>query len=329
MNTLEYVDVIYGACWGDEGKGKICTRVAKDYDITARFNGGPNAGHTFYIDNQKIVTHVVPTGIAFDKPCIVGPGCVIDRDDLYEELEYLKGLGFDTDLVKISPQAHMIMPEHKDLDGSSYQQSLGTTGKGIGPTYAAKAYRHGIRAESVFPTKMLWDGQLHGKVLCEGAQAVWLDINHGEYPYTTSSECLPYAACSLGFSPKKLRELIAVAKMYDTRAGFDVYFGKPESMSSQQRKVAILGGEFGATTGRPRTVKWLNIPRLKHALEISGATQLYVNKGDILENLGIYRLITDWNGTEVQAFESMDQMKRFVLKSLKSLNIAIKFDFAP
>ncbi|MEI5617238.1 adenylosuccinate synthetase, partial [Streptomyces brasiliscabiei] len=89
-------DVIYGAAWGDEGKGKICTRLAKDYDATARFNGGPNAGHTFYIDGQKIVTHVVPTGIAFNKPSIIGPNCVIDKDGLYEELDYLKALGFDT-----------------------------------------------------------------------------------------------------------------------------------------------------------------------------------------------------------------------------------------
>ena len=316
--SVEYVDIIFGAAWGDEGKGKISSRIADKYDSVCRFNGGSNAGHTFYINGKKVVTHIVPSGIAFGKNCVIGPNCVVSVEDYFIERRQLEDLGYDISLIKISPKAHIVSSDHKLRDQSDNSKMIGTTSKGIGPCYADKVSRTGIRAENVLPEEMLWDEHLSGAVLCEGAQSFWLDINQGNYPYVTSSECLPYAACSLGFSPKKIRNIIAVAKMYDTRSGTDPYFDMDDD---ETKLVAKLGNEFGATTGRPRQVKWLNLSKLKYAIEKSGATELVMNKGDILEEAGIYKLFFD---EELVIFKKMSQMKKFITERI---NIDVTFDF--
>lgn len=324
------IDIIFGAAWGDEGKGKICHRLATDYDFVCRYNGGHNAGHTVYVDNVKVVTHIVPTGIVHNKNCVIGPNCVLGEQSFYEEVEYLKNLGFDTSLIKISPLAHVVQDKHVEDDKERYAQALGTTAKGIGPCYASKALREGIRASDVFSSEWLWDGQLYGHVLCEGAQSFWLDINRGNYPYVTSSECLPYSACSLGFSPKKINDIIAVAKMYDTRAGCDPEFVPANEMNEDLQKIAALGKEFGSTTGRPRSCRYLRLDKLIEAINISGANILYLNKGDILDQLGLYAVQLK-NGEE-ESFADLDTMSRFLRTQIISRCNEIEkvnFDFAP
>ena len=316
--AIDYVDIIVGVAWGDEGKGKISSRIASEYDYVCRFNGGNNAGHTFYIDGKKIITHIVPSGIAFGKNCVIGPNCVVSVEDYFAERRQLEELGYDISLIKISPKAHIVTNEHKKLDQGANSKMIGTTAMGIGPCYADKASRIGVRAETVLPEEMLWDENLSGAVLCEGAQSFWLDINQGNYPYVTSSECLPYAACSLGFSPKQIRNIIAVGKMYDTRSGTDQYFDMDDE---ETRLVAKLGNEFGATTGRARQVKWLNLNKLRHAITVSGATELIMNKGDILEQAGVFKLFSD---NVMVTLNDMDHMKRYISDNI---DIEVKFDF--
>jgi adenylosuccinate synthase len=322
---IQFVDVIFGAAWGDEGKGKICYRRAKSYDYVCRFNGGPNAGHTIYHEGQKIVTHSVPTGIIHNKKCIIGPGCVLNIDSFHEEIKYLSGLGLDISLVKVHPHAHIITKDHVEKD-KIFKSIFGTTGQGVGPCFADKALRIGQRAISNIDEQYLWDGEISGSVLCEGAQSAWLDINHGQYPFVTSSECMPYAACSLGFSPKLLRNITGVAKMYDTRSGHDRYFGRAEYMNETMCKLAELGEEFGSTTGRPRACKWLNLDKILKAIEISGATEIVFNKGDILEKLGEYKLY--FRDKEVE-LGSIDEMKEFIHTRISDSEcpIDVTFDF--
>ena len=152
---LEYIDIIFGLQWGDEGKGKITNAIAKDYDIICRFNGGANAGHTIYLNGKKYKTHAVPTGIFQNKISVIGPNCVLNKEDFYEEVEYLKNEGFDTSLIKVSSRAHMISKDHIDYDRKHLFDKLGTTGKGIAPAYSDKMLRCGTLARDVIDKKYL------------------------------------------------------------------------------------------------------------------------------------------------------------------------------
>lgn len=306
---IDHVDIIYGLAWGDEGKGKISNAIAKDYDMVCRWNGGPNAGHTVWINNVKYKTHIIPCGVFQDKPSIIGPGCVIHPDKFYAELSYLNKNGFNIDLIKVSPKAHIITDEHIEYDLNNLKGKLGTTGQGIAPCYADKMLRKGKRAEDVFSRNFLWDGELKGKVLCEGAQSVWLDIDHGDYPYVTSSSTMPYSACSLGFSPRKINCLIGVAKIYDTKSGVDPLF--PETLWEDKTLNQIIeeGQEFGSTTGRKRLVNWLNLDKLIKSIELSGCTEIYINKCDVLEKVGVYQLIHEG---KIINFKDIDTMKRYI-----------------
>lgn len=319
------VDVIFGASWGDEGKGKISTRLANDYDFICRYNGGANAGHTFYVDDVKIVTHLIPSGIVCNKKSIIGPNCVLNVDDFFKEIEYLNELGFDTSLVKVSPMTHIVTNDHIKIDKEKYALSIGTTSKGIGPCYADKVSRIGVRAEQILDSKWMWDGKLYGNVLCEGAQSFWLDINYGQYPYVTASECLPYSSCSLGFSPKKIRNIIGVAKMYDTRSGIDPYF---DVNNEETEMIISCGNEFGSTTGRKRKVKYLNLDKLIFALNTSGATIIYLNKGDVLMESKVFKCYKD---NELIEFTNIDTMKQFIKEAIVlNTDVAkIEFDFNP
>jgi adenylosuccinate synthase len=207
---IKYADIIVGLAWGDEGKGKISSALAKNYDMICRWNGGPNAGHTVYIDDKKYKTHLIPSGVFHGKSSIIGPNCVINIKKFYEEIRYLKENGFDPSLVKVHPYAHVITLNHIAYDLEHLKPKLGTTGQGIAPCYADKANRVGIQAWEQLDNEYLWDMKLDGKILCEGAQSIWLDINWGNYPYVTSSETFPHNACSLGFSPKKIRKIIPI-----------------------------------------------------------------------------------------------------------------------
>lgn len=309
---IQSVDVVYGLAWGDEGKGKVSAAMAPRYDWVCRWNGGPNAGHTVWVNGKKHKTHIIPSGIFAGKPCVIGPGCVINTDKFFEEIRYLRSEGFDTSLVKISPAAHIITEEHISYDKKNLGH-LGTTGQGIAPCYADKMLRRGRRAAEYFISDWLWDGKMSGRVLCEGAQSVWLDIDHGDYPYVTSSNTLPYSACSLGFSPCRIGQIIGVAKAYDTKSGVDPLFPETLWEDPQIDRLIREGGEYGTTTGRKRLANWLNLDKLIAAINLSGCTQIIINKCDVLSRVGVFKLIH--NG-EIVEFKDLGEFKMYLVREL-------------
>jgi adenylosuccinate synthase len=306
------VDVVYGLAWGDEGKGKVSAAMAPRYDWVCRWNGGPNAGHTVWVNGKKHKTHIIPSGIFAGKPCVIGPGCVINTDKFFEEIRYLRSEGFDTSLVKISPAAHIITEEHIAYDKKNLGH-LGTTGQGIAPCYADKMLRRGRRAAEYFISDWLWDGKMSGRVLCEGAQSVWLDIDHGDYPYVTSSNTLPYSACSLGFTPRRIGQIIGVAKAYDTKSGVDPLFPETLWEDPQIDRLIREGGEYGTTTGRKRLANWLNLDKLISAANLSGCTQMIINKCDVLSRVGVFKVIH--NGETVE-FKDLGEFKMYLVREL-------------
>lgn len=315
--TIQNVDICCGLCWGDEAKGKVIAHLAKvkDYDFVCRWAGGNNAGHTVYINGVKYKSHLIPCGIFYNKPSIIGPDCVIHKESFLKELDYLRENGFNTDLIKVSEKAHIITDNHIEEDIRHYR-SQGTTSRGIAPCYRDKYARKGIQAKHEEWTKpYLWDNILYGNVLCEGAQGFWLDINYGNYPYVTSSTTLPYGACSLGFSPRLIRDIYGTCKIYDTRSGNDPNF--PESLldDPQLSSIAECGEEYGTTTGRKRKVNWLNLDKLIQAINISGTTIIIVSKVDVLEKVGIFKLI---HNTTIQRFDCIQSMKDYIHKTLHS-----------
>jgi len=305
---IKAVDIIFGLAWGDEGKGKISNAISKNYDAVCRWNGGPNAGHTVYLNDKKYKTHIIPCGVFQNKLSIIGPNCVINVDKFFDEIEYLQKEGFDTSLIKVSPKAHIITERHIQYDLKFLKPKLGTTGQGIAPAYSDKMLRVGKLAGDYIDKKYLWDGNLEGEILCEGAQSFWLDINYGDYPYVTSSETLPYNACSLGFSPKKIRDIIGVAKIYDTKSGIDPLFPECLWKDDELNQIIDLGQEYGSTTGRKRLVNWLNLNKLKDAVKISGVTKLIINKCDILQKLNKYKLFLNNNLYNLSDFIQMKNM---------------------
>lgn len=336
-------DIIWDCQFGDSGKGKVSSYLSsqlsetskvsssqnKYYDFVIRWGGGANAGHTVYVDGKKYKTHLVPSGVFHGIQSVVGPGCVVNLDGLLQELNYLEANGFNSDLIKISPMAHIVTSEHITFDKKNLSEKLGTTAKGIAPAYSDKYARKGIRFESLIGQdqlhsfdvgnkKRVWSDfifneRLYGNILCEGAQGFYLDINWGNYPYVTSSETLPYAACSVGFSPKKIKNIFAVAKIYETRSGEDSLF--PESLfnNPELAKIGDIGQEYGVTTGRRRKVNYLNLDRLIFALNTGGGTSLIVSKCDVLEKAEIFKLFYN---RDLIKFENINQMKDFITKKL-------------
>ena len=280
---------------GDEAKGKITSHLAGtgEYDLVARWAGGNNAGHTVFKDGEKYKTHLVPSGVFYGIPSLVGPGCVLHPESFQGELDYLSDNGFDTSLVKVHPNCHIVTEEHISSDKKNLASKLGTTSRGIAPVYAAKAARSGILAKEVLSKNLLWDSELQGRILCEGAQGFWLDIDHGNYPYVTSSVTLPYGACSIGFPPQKIRNIYGAAKIYDTRSGEDPLF--PSSLLDDPflKRLANLGKEYGVTTGRRRKVQWLDVERLIQSINITGATHVIISKCDVIDELGIYKVLDE------------------------------------
>jgi len=281
------VDVVIGMQYGDEGKGKIANQMAAsgDYDCVFRFNGGGNAGHTIYLNGEKIVTHLVPCGILHGIPSIIGNGCVINTQKLFDELEYLKGFGFDTSLLKIAKNAHIITQEHIDED--SKDTKIGTTRTGNGPCYRDKVARTGIRAEYIpelEPYLIDMHSLIHSspkKFLAEGAQGYWLDVDFGDYPFVTSSNTGVGAVLNNGFNYKQVRNVVGVIKCYSTYVGAKGYQKNDERFE----KLREIGQEYGATTGRPRQIDWLNLDEVNTACQMNGITKLIVNKMDVLAQI--------------------------------------------
>ncbi|MFY0688907.1 MAG: adenylosuccinate synthase [Cyclobacteriaceae bacterium] len=334
------VDVLLGLQWGDEGKGKVVDYLAPKYDVVARFQGGPNAGHTLEFDGKKHVLHQIPSGIFHSGIInIVGNGVVLDPITFSEEIKALEPFNLDLHASLIlSSKAQMILPTHRLLDQafekSKGDSKIGSTLRGIGPTYQDKMARVGLRLgdvlesnfrekydnlkakhfevldrlgfeydikerEDVFfeaiehlrgfqikNTEYLINSLLkEGKsVLAEGAQGSLLDIDFGSYPFVTSSNTISAGACTgLGISPKQIGEVYGIFKAYCTRVGSGPF--PTELFDEEGENLRKKGGEFGATTGRPRRCGWLDIPALNYACMLNGVTQLFMMKVDVLSEM--------------------------------------------
>ncbi|MCB0516697.1 MAG: adenylosuccinate synthase [Chitinophagales bacterium] len=334
------VDVLLGLQWGDEGKGKIVDYLAENYQIVARFQGGPNAGHTLYYQGKKIVLHTIPSGVFqphLDN--VIGNGVVIDPVVLKKEIETLNAMDVDIcPRLYISRKAHLILPTHKILDQASEQakgnEKIGSTLRGIGPAYMDKTGRNGLRIGDIetadFSEKYekLRQKHLHllklydfsfsleelettwfeaivflkkfqlidaeyfiqerlqkgERVLAEGAQGSMLDIEFGTYPYVTSSNTLTSGVCQgLGIAPTQIERVWGVSKAYCTRVGGGPF--PTELFGEEGEALRAAGNEFGATTGRPRRCGWIDLPALKYAIMLNGATDLVITKADVLNHL--------------------------------------------
>jgi adenylosuccinate synthase len=334
--------VIVGAQWGDEGKGKVVDLYTEFADVVVRFGGGANAGHTLVVDGQKLVTHLIPSGVlrGRGKRCVLGDGMVIDPKTLLEEIGELKAKGLlsdDKDLV-VSRFAHVILPLHREIDGLREQgkSAIGTTKRGIGPAYEAKMGRRGVRMADLLEADRLrplvehnldesgpWMKALGAKapdvgavvdeylgygerlrryfgdasrfvhdeikrgrhVLFEGAQGALLDVDHGTYPFVTSSSTIAGGACtSCGIGPTAISSVIGIAKAYSTRVGGGPF---PTELTDELgSKLREAGAEFGATTGRPRRCGWLDVAGLRLAARWNGLHGIALTKLDVLRGMG-------------------------------------------
>jgi adenylosuccinate synthase len=291
---IEYADVIVDLQAGDTGKGKVCNHLSNEGDYThvIRYNGGGNAGHTIYKNGVKMVTHFIPSGIVNGIKSIIGPGCVVNVDKLVKEINELQLSGVKVmGNLFIDKRVHLITDEHVAED--SKDVTIGTTKTGNGPAYRDKYYRKGVRAESSsFLKDMVIDiyEELHNdednKILFEGAQGFELDVDWGDYPYVTSSHCTVGSAVLNGVPPQKIRRVYGVCKAYNTYVGAKE-FEKDEKVFEQIREV---GNEYGATTGRKRQIAWNNLDDIIKAARINGVTHLVVNKIDVLEKVGKFKI---------------------------------------
>jgi adenylosuccinate synthase len=313
---ISYADVIVDLQAGDTGKGKVAHALAKEYDLILRYNGGANAGHTVYHDGKKVVTHLVPIGVLFGIPSVIGLGCVVNVKKLEEEIRELNNAGFNTDgLIFVDERAHLVLDKHIEEDSS--ESKIGTTRQGIGPAYRDKYNRTGMRIKdmgtqpsslfSVIDTYELFHNKQNDwKILCEGAQGFQIDIDWGDYPYVTSSHCTIGSAVLNGIPPQSIDKVFGIMKAYETYSGFKTTFQDENDPILQQ--IQEVGGEFGATTGRKRKVRWLDLDGVIKAININGVTDLIINKADILEKVGTFKYMR--NGKLVECESLMDFQDR-------------------
>jgi adenylosuccinate synthase len=338
--------VVVGAQWGDEGKGKIVDALSAEADVVARYQGGPNAGHSVIRGGETVVLHLVPSGVMQPgRRCLIGNGVVLDLPRFREEVAKLESLGLDVSgRLGVSHAAHVILPYHRAVEAAAEQGpgAIGTTGRGIGFAYRDKAARTGIRfgdlgdreafaaaadrnlrrlrleypeVDSLATMKgaALWDelreaiawalpmatdvgAELHDalragqRVLLEGAQGTLLDLDHGTYPYVTSSPASAAGApLGVGLGPRSVDRVIGVTKAYATRVGHGPFPSEmPDAEASRLREA---GEEYGATTGRPRRCGWLDVPALRYAARINGLDRLVVTKLDVLDSFDEIRAL--------------------------------------
>ena len=333
--------VIVGAQWGDEGKGKATDLIAGRIDYVVKFNGGNNAGHTVVIGNEKYALHLLPSGILTDGVVpVISNGVVIDLEVLFEELDALTSRGIDVSKLRVSANAHVITTYHRTLDKVTERflgkRQIGTTGRGIGPTYADKINRVGIRIQDIFDEGILRqkvDGALDMKnhllvkiynrraitadeivdellsyadrlrplvcdtslllhealtdgktVLFEGGQATMLDVDHGTYPFVTSSNSTAGGASTgSGIGPNQISRVIGIIKAYTTRVGSGPF---PTELDNEEgERLRQAGAEFGTTTGRPRRCGWYDAPIARYSARINGITDFVLTKLDVLTGL--------------------------------------------
>ena len=306
------VDVVLGLQYGDEGKGKITNQLAAsgEYDYVFRYNGGGNAGHTIYKNGNKYVTHLVPCGVLHGINSIIGPGCVLNIRKFQEEIYYLSQAGFDVSKVGIAYNCHIVTEDHVDED--SKDVSIGTTKTGNGPAYRDKINRTGKQAQDIPELNdFLVDlGELSAydyKFLAEGAQGYFLDIDYGDYPYVTSSNCGIGSVINNGFSHKQINKVYGVAKAYSTYVGAKPYQFED---NSEVEKIRQVGQEYGATTGRPRQIDWLDLDEVIIACQRNGVDNLIINKLDVLEEVGTWKIIQPFEHDRIVL--SFDNKNNFI-----------------
>ena len=303
--------VVVGTQWGDEGKGKIVDILSLEADAVIRYQGGNNAGHTVMFGNKKYVLHLIPSGILSGKECILGNGTVIHPASLESEIDELKSLGIDVDKnLKISSQAHMIYDFHIDLDmqreNNSVQDAIGTTCRGIGPAYEDKVARRGRRLFEIWNPelqKYMVDGPSRAyellregkRIIMEGAQGTFLDVDQGTYPFVTSSNTVAGAACAgAGIGPTEIDTVVGVVKAYTTRVGKGPF---PTELDDEDGKyLQEVGAEFGATTGRTRRCGWLDTVLVSRAVQLNGITEIALTKMDVLDKLPSIKICTSYEG---------------------------------
>ncbi len=355
---------VTGGQWGDEGKGKVIDVLSRDFDVVARFQGGSNAGHTVVINRKTYFLHLIPSGIFHkDKVCIIGNGVVLDPFGLKEEIENLKSNGIEVtpEKLSISDRAHLVLPFHNVLDRSLEKsrvfRKIGTTGRGIGPSYATKALRTGIRVidlyndeglkvmlkdsldclnylfENYFNSEIVDIDKLYndlleireflrpfvsntvykldklyreGKsILFEGAQASLLDIDHGTYPFVTSSSVIAGGISSgAGFPASKLDYSLGIFKAYCTRVGNGPF--PSEAQNGLGEILRSIGGEFGTTTGRPRRCGWFDLVAAKYAAIVNGYTHIALMKLDVLSKFTELPVCVEYKykGSKLKEFPS-------------------------
>lgn len=321
---IEYADVIVDLQAGDTGKGKVAHSLCKngEYTHVVRYNGGGNAGHTIFHNGNKYVTHFIPCGVLYGIKSIIGPGCVVDPLKLENEVKELEEAGFNVrENLFIDKRVHIILPSYIEEDSKDIM--IGTTKTGNGPTYRNKYNRSGIRACDYLPSEMLIDvyeefyGNKKVRILFEGAQGFELDIDWGDYPYVTSSHCTVGSAILNGVPPQKIRNVYGVAKAYRTYVGQKTFEGD----SGHFESIRIEGQEFGATTGRPRQINWIDMNDLIKAMNINGVTNLIINKIDVLGKVGIFKSIV--NGVEY-TYETMEEMEESISDEIRMSGLSPK-----
>ncbi|MEX1212312.1 MAG: adenylosuccinate synthase [Balneolaceae bacterium] len=366
------VQIVVGAQWGDEGKGKVVDLLSKEANYVIRYQGGANAGHTLKFDDQEVVLHLIPSGMFNgDATCIIGNGVVIDPIALVQEIEQVEAMGVHLkEKLKISESAHMILPYHKVLDQvkekSRGKEAIGTTGRGIGPAYVSKVSRVGIRMADLLnrtefegklkqtlkdinqalehiygvdpldpaemmkqlepafdriapyicnTTELVHDAIDSGdQILLEGAQGSLLDLDHGTYPFVTSSSPTAGGACTgSGIPPTAITDVIGITKAYCTRVGNGPF--PTELHDKTGEELRKHGSEFGATTGRPRRCGWLDLVALSYAVRLNGLTEIAFTKLDVLDHFDEIQVCTEYeiDGERTRIFpaacEDLDRVK--------------------
>jgi len=344
--------VVVGAQWGDEGKGKVVDIYTEHADDVVRYQGGNNAGHTLVVDGEKTILHLIPSGILHEgKRCIIGSGVVLDPEVFIMEITRLKEKGRlkDDSALLVSESVHIIMPYHKRIDlareAKSGDKKIGTTGRGIGPTYEDKIGRRGIRLmdlldpeifarklreyleeknfilEKMFGEEPLTFDEVYKtysgyadilrkyvantslilhkdieagkKLLFEGAQGTLLDVDHGTYPFVTSSStCVGGACTGTGVSPREIHEIIGISKAYVTRVGSGPF--PTELLDADGEKLRQAGNEFGSTTGRPRRCGWFDAMVVRFAVRVNGLTGVALTKLDVLNDFDTIKICTGY-----------------------------------
>ena len=339
--------VVVGTQWGDEGKGKLTDLLAQEMDLVVRYQGGHNAGHTIVVEGRRFALQLLPSGILYDHVVpVIGNGVVVDPGVLLAEMDQLTASGVDCSRLIVSGNAHLIMPYHQEIDALTERHlgrnRLGTTKRGIGPTYADKAARVGIRVQDLLDAKifrqklevvlkeknlilakvynrlpisvdtivsryldeyaprmapMIGDsvGVVHSaldagkRILLEGAQATFLDLDHGTYPFVTSSNPVAGGACvGAGIGPRDISSVIGIAKAYVTRVGSGPF---PTELSDEVGDLLVeRGGEFGTNTGRRRRTGWFDAVMIRHAARLNSLTEIALTKLDVLDTLPVLKV---------------------------------------